>query len=81
MSAKVVPNSSTDRSRSVVARSIRGTTPQWSKAVRLLRWVCSSPAPPATYDHVPGGSASSARRSSSANDIGSEGTTPESPAR
>jgi hypothetical protein len=45
---KVVPNSSTDRSRSVFARSIRGMTPQLSKAVRLLRWVCSSPAPPAT---------------------------------
>ncbi len=76
-----MPNSSTERSRSVLARSMRGTSPQWSKAVRLLRWVCSSPAPPATYDHVPGGMACSARRSRSANDIGSEGTTPDSPAR
>jgi len=76
-----IPNRSTDMLRSVRARSIRGTRPQWSNAVRLLRCVCSSPAPPATYDQVPGGMASSARRSSSANDIGSDGTTPDRPAR
>jgi hypothetical protein len=76
-----VPNSSTERSRSRSARNIRGTSPQWSNAVRLLRWVCSSPAPPETYDRVSGGNASSARRSNSANDIGSQGTTPESPAK
>ncbi len=43
----VVPNSSTEVSRSAVARSIRGTSAHWSKAATLARWVDSVPLPPA----------------------------------
>ncbi len=56
----VIPNSSTVRSRSLAPTSILGISPQRSNAVRLVRWVCSSPAPPATYDQIDGGMATSA---------------------
>ena len=42
------PNSSTEVSRTLTSRSTRGTTAYRSNAVRLARWVDSSPAPPAT---------------------------------
>ena len=48
-------------------------SPQRWNASTLARCVCSSPAPPATYDHSSSVITSSARRSSSANDIGSWG--------
>ena len=44
----VMPNRLIDRSRSRGAVNIRGIRPQSSKAVRLTRWVRSSPAPPVT---------------------------------
>jgi hypothetical protein len=75
------PNSCTDRSRSATPTSIRGINPHQSNAVTLASWVCSSPAPPATYDQSSGESVSSARRARSAYDIGSAGRTPSSPAR
>ena len=61
--------------------SIRGISPQPSKARTFARWVRSFPAPPATYDHISGDMHSSACRSSSAYDIGSAGRLPLSPSR
>jgi hypothetical protein len=74
-------NSCTDRSRSAAPTSIRGISPHQSNASTLTHWVRSSPAPPATYDHSSGESVCSARRSRSAQDIGSSGRTPWSPPR
>ena len=45
---RVIPNSSTDRSRCTAPTNIRGITPQRRNALTLARWVCSPPAPPAT---------------------------------
>jgi hypothetical protein len=78
---RVSPNRSTDRSRSVAPTNIRGYRPQRSNAVTLARWVCSSPAPPATYDHTHDGIACSARAASSSKVIGNRGSTPVSPLR
>ncbi|PQM45445.1 hypothetical protein C1Y40_04408 [Mycobacterium talmoniae] len=61
-----IPNNSTDRSRSAAPMNIRGISPQRSNAVTLARWVRSSPAPPATYDHTDGGIAACALASRSA---------------
>jgi hypothetical protein len=77
----VSPNSSADRSRSPAPTNIRGTSPHRSNAVTLTRWVRSSPAPPATYDHTDGDIAACALASNSANAIGSDGTTPARPRR
>ena len=44
----VIPNSSTDRSRSAAPTNIRGIRPHRPNALTLARWVCSAPAPPAT---------------------------------
>jgi hypothetical protein len=75
------PNRSTDRSRSFAPTSIRGTRPHRPNAATLVRWVPSSPAPPATYERMAAGSAARAGASSSAYVIGSRGTTPRSPSR
>ncbi|PQM44841.1 hypothetical protein C1Y40_05003 [Mycobacterium talmoniae] len=61
-----IPNNSTDRSRSAAPTNIRGISPHRSNAVTLARWVRSSPAPPATYDHTDGGIAAWALASRSA---------------
>lgn len=78
---KVIPNSSTDRSRRAAPTNILGYSPQRSKADALARWVRSSPAPPATYDHREGPSAASARDASSSYVNGKRGTTPPSPSK
>ncbi len=75
----VIPNSSTETSRSLAPTNIRGINPQLSKAVTFTRWVCSLPEPPATYDHIPGDMAACALASSSAKDIGSDGKMPDRP--
>ena len=76
---RLSPRNSTDKSRSAAPTNMRGISPQLSKAVTLTRWVRSSPAPPATYDHIDGGIAACALASSSANDMGSDGRTPDRP--
>jgi hypothetical protein len=45
---KLIPNSSTDKSRTRVSTIIRGIMPQSAKALALRRWVASSPHPPWT---------------------------------
>ncbi len=46
--SNLMPNNSTDISRCSGAIPMRGYNPQRLKASQLARWVCSSPAPPAT---------------------------------
>ena len=77
----VIPNSSTDRSRSAAPTNILGTSPHRANAPTLARCVRSSPAPPQTYDHTDGGSTASALASSSSKLIGKRGITPPSPLR
>ncbi len=77
----VMPKRSTDRSRCAAPTIMRGTSPHLRKAAALASWVCSSPAPPATYDHSEGDSADRAFDSSSAKVIGSAGTVPKRPSK
>ena len=78
---RVIPNRSTDRSRSAAPTNMRGMRPHRSKTSQLARWVRSSPAPPATYDQTEGGSAVAALASNCAKAIGRDGTTPARPCR
>ena len=61
--------------------AIRGTICHRSKAARLLRIVCPSPAPPATYAQPISEQARRARRSSSSKFVGTAGRRPNTPAR
>jgi len=67
------PNNSMDMSRSSGAIPMRGHRPQRLKARQLMRWVCSSPAPPDTYPRTFGVIAARAFSSSSSNLIGNCG--------
>ena len=67
---KRIPNNSTDMSRCSGAIPMRGYRPHRLKASQLARWVCSSPAPPATYPSTFGVIAADAFASNSSNLMG-----------